>query len=264
MTNTIIINGKKLSYRVHGGGKAVVLIHGFGETGEIWKNQLDDLKKICKLIIPDLPGSGDSEMIRDMSIEGMAEVIHLTLEKEAKDEKAVIIGHSMGGYITLAMAEKYRGDFAAMGLFHSTAYADGREKIATRRKGIDFIRQHGSYEFLKTAIPNLFAPSSKEGMSTEIEELIHAGNNFLPDALVSYYESMIQRPDRSNLLKTMKVPTLFVLGKYDIAVPLNDGLALCALPDLSYIHVLHQSGHMGMLEEADRTNRILYEFISEN
>ena len=264
MHKTVQSSGKEIFYRVHGEGKAIVLVHGFGETGDIWNGQIATLQKCGKLIIPDLPGSGRSEMVNDMSIEGMADVVLQITKAEVQDEKAIIIGHSMGGYITLAMAERNPGAFRALGLFHSTAYADSEEKIATRRKGIEFIRQHGAYEFLKTSIPNLFAPDSREKYASAIEELIREGNNFSPAALVSYYDAMIRRPDRSRVLETMKVPILFVLGKHDAAVPLQDTLALCALPDLSYIHVLHQSGHMGMLEEADRTNRILFDFISEN
>src|SRR5437667_131939 len=85
----------------------------------------------CCFTIPELPGSGRSDMIDDMSIEGMDEAIHAIIDLEKK-EKCIIIGHSMGGYITLAFAEKYPGYLSAFGLFHSTAYPDSEEKIAAR------------------------------------------------------------------------------------------------------------------------------------
>ena len=80
MKKQIEINGKKIFYSVSGNGKPVMLVHGFGETGEVWNKQVDFLKDHFKLIVPDLPGSGESEMIDDMSMEGMAEVIKLILE----------------------------------------------------------------------------------------------------------------------------------------------------------------------------------------
>ncbi len=264
MEKHITVNGAAISYRVLGEGKTVVLLHGFGEASDIFDGQVEYLQNHCRLIIPDLPGSGKSSLVDDMSIEGMASVIHSILMQEgvSEEKKAIIIGHSMGGYITLALGESNPGLFAGMGIFHSSAYADSEEKKETRRRAISFITEHGAYEFLKTATPKLFSEASKTAIPGKISELIEKGNNFSAQALVSYYEAMMKRPDRTNVLKIMKVPILFILGKYDSAVPLQDGLSLCHLPDLSYIHILHQSGHMGMLEEADRTNRILYEFIS--
>ena len=82
MKKQIDFGGKKIFYAVYGNGKPVMLLHGFGETGEVWKNQIDFLKDLFKLIVPDLPGSGQSEMIEDMSMEGMAEVIKVIFDKE--------------------------------------------------------------------------------------------------------------------------------------------------------------------------------------
>jgi pimeloyl-ACP methyl ester carboxylesterase len=73
--------------------------------------------------------------------------------------------------------------------------------------------------------------------------------------------AMIQRPDRTPVLKQSKVPVLFVMGQHDTAVPLQDGLKQCHLPQLSYIHILERTGHMGMIEERERANLILSQFV---
>jgi pimeloyl-ACP methyl ester carboxylesterase len=265
MQKEIYIGNKKIVYQVSGQGSTVVLVHGFGEAGEIWKNQVAFLADRFQLIVPDLPGSGRSELIEDMSMEGMAEAIKMILDNETRGEQAEVcmIGHSMGGYITLAFAEKYEDRLNSFGLFHSTAYADSEEKKATRRKGIEFIKGHGSFEFLKTAIPNLFSADSRSQMPNSIEELVDQGHNFSAEALVSYYVSMIKRPDRTDVLTKVKKPVLFVLGKYDTAIPLEDALKQCHLPERSYINILHCSGHMGMLEETEKSNRLLVQFIDE-
>ena len=304
MEKRIEIGGKKIFYTVSGNGKPVMLLHGFGETGEVWKNQVAFLKDSFRLIIPDLPGSGQSEMIDDMSMEGMAEVIKVIFDGECPHqtspgggdfanaqnqlfddskskeslqssessqvspsggdlEGAALIGHSMGGYITLAFVKKYSHYLTAFGLFHSSAYSDSEEKKAIRKKAIEFIRQHGSSQFLKTTTPNLFSPLSNEKKPRLINEFIRSMDNFLDTALVSYNEAMIQRPDNTELLKITALPVLFVLGEFDNAVPLQDGLKLSLLPEKSYIHVLHQSGHMGMLEEEEKSNHLLKIFLSE-
>ena len=260
MNKELLYQNKKIFYRIIGTGKPVFLIHGFGEDGEVWRNQVEFLQTKFQLIVPDLPGSGKSEMIDDMSMEGMAEVIHSIIHVEEID-RCSVIGHSMGGYITLALAEKYRNHLDAFGLFHSSAFADGEEKKAARRKGIEHIKQHGAFEFLKTATPNLFAQQTKDKRPELIAEKLTSLHNFLPDALVSYYEAMIERPDRTEILRKAAVPVLFIMGKYDNAIPLEDGLKQCHHPEKSYIHILYQSGHMGMLEEPEKCNQILGEFL---
>ncbi len=262
MEKVISFQHKEIFYRVIGTGKPVVLVHGFGEDGDIWHNQVKFLQEKFKLIIPDLPGSGRSAIIDDMSMEGMAEVI-IAIMKAEHCISCPVIGHSMGGYITLALAEKHPETLSAFGLFHSSAFADSDEKKANRQKGIAFIQQHGAGEFLKTVTPNLFAPESKDKIPEVIKDLLEQGNNFTPQSLVSYYQAMMQRPDRTDVLRKATVPVLFIMGKYDNAVPMEDSLKQCHLPEKSYIHILAQSGHMGMLEEADRCNLILEEFLLE-
>ncbi len=264
MIKKIQVQGKKIVYQVTGNGKPVLLIHGFGEKADVWNNHVEFLKDKFQLIIPDLPGSGRSEMIDDMSMEGMAEVIKIILETEnppSEGREACIIGHSMGGYITLAFVEKYPELVSAFGLFHSSAFADSEEKKATRRKGIEFINQHGAFEFLKTATPNLFSPNTKETNPKLIDGQIAGLDNFSPIALVSYYNAMMMRPDRTEVLRNTTVPVLFIMGKYDVAVPVEDGLKQCHLPENSYIHILQESGHMGMLEEPGKSNQILEKFL---
>ena len=91
-----------ISYRITGLGSPVLLLHGFGEDGEVWNKQVDFLKAHFTLIIPDLPGSGNSGMIEDMSIEGMAEVVKEIIIAEQQncsplnETKITLIGHSMG------------------------------------------------------------------------------------------------------------------------------------------------------------------------
>jgi pimeloyl-ACP methyl ester carboxylesterase len=262
MDKEIVIAGKKIFYRVYGSGKKMMLLHGFPETGDVWKKQVEYLKDKFLLIVPDLPGSGKSELIQDMSMEGMAEIIKAILDNENPAAgKTAIIGHSMGGYITLAFAEKYPAYVSGFGLFHSTAYADNEEKKAARRKGIDFIRQHGAAEFLKTSVPNMFAPATKSDNQALVDNFLREANNFSPDSLVSYYEAMMKRPDRTAILQNTSVPVLFVMGEHDTIIPLSDGLKLCSLPEKSYIHVLRKSGHMGMCEEAKNSNKILEQFV---
>jgi len=256
----IRIDNKKIFYRLIGEGRIVVLLHGFGEDGNIWKEQWKAIKGY-RYIIPDLPGSGKSEMINDMSMEGLAVCVQTILGIETVS-KCIMIGHSMGGYVTLAFADKFPSMLDGFGLVHSSSYADNEEKIDTRKKGIDFINEHGSIAFLKTAISKLYGPVTNEKNPDLINEHIESGQSFLKAALTAYYHSMIKRPDRSSVLKTTNLPVLFILGKHDATIPLHDSLQQSHLPMWSYVHILEESGHMGMREEPEKLNSFITSYIS--
>lgn len=254
-------HASQIFYRISGNGKPVVLIHGFGEDGDIWQHQIPVLEKQYTVIIPDLPGSGKSEMIADMSIDGMGDCIKELVASLYSGSllPACLLGHSMGGYITLAVAEKYPQLIHAAGLVHSSAYADSEEKKAARSKSIEFIKEHGAFEFLKTAIPGLFKEPEN---NKACEALVAAGNNFSANALVAYYTAMINRPDRTEILKAATQPFLFIMGQYDKAVPFEHSLQQSSLPQQSHITILRNSAHMGMVEETAATNKALLDFLA--
>ncbi|MEJ7913761.1 MAG: alpha/beta hydrolase [Chitinophagaceae bacterium] len=258
----LLYNGKTLKYTVRGQGTAVVLVHGFGEDGSIWEGQANLLPDY-KVIIPHLPGSGGSDLLPHTTMESLAAALKEIVGAEtATGEKVILFGHSMGGYVTLSFAAAYPQLLSAFGLVHSSAAPDSTEKLETRKKGIEFIRSNGGYAFLKTTLPSLYAPSSKLGHPEWIEQQIAGARRFRDEALIVYYRAMMERPDRSDLLKTTNMPVLFLMGRHDNAIPIDDILPQSHLPGLSYIHILEQTGHMGMIEEVEETHRVLKEFIS--
>lgn len=281
MERSIYYKGQPVFYTVSGEGTPLVLIHGFAEDRNVWKYQVNppglselhsqpSLRSVApfergiKLIIPDLPGSGKSGLAdsEKVTMDSMADVIKAILDEEYISS-CIMIGHSMGGYVTLAFAEKYPELLKAFGLFHSTAYADTEEKKEVRKKSIEFIRKHGSHEFLKQSSPNTFSDAFKEKHPEKVEELLNDNKNFNPEALITYYKAMMQRPDRTQVLKNSPYPVLFIIGQHDNAVPLNDSLQQCHMPASSYIYILKDSGHMGMWEEPAEANQILSQFIKD-
>jgi len=261
---TITIAGLPLYYRITGKGKTVILIHGFAEEGSIWQNQLDVLKETYRLIIPDLPGSGRSSIQKDMSMEGLADSMHEILTKETSNSKTIMIGHSMGGYVALAYAEKYPGSLAALGFVHSTAFADNEEKIAARKKSIQFIKEHGAALFIEQSTPGLFSENFRKSHPDVVKDLIEKNTNFSAESLVQYYEAMMKRPDRTQIVKEFRGSVLYVIGRHDNAVPLQQSLQQCHMPNLAYIQILRESGHMGMLEEPALCTRFLEKFLQES
>jgi pimeloyl-ACP methyl ester carboxylesterase len=260
----IIFQSSPIHYRVEGQGFPVMLIHGFGEDARIWDGQVEFLKANDQLIVPNLPGSGDSPYNEALhTVEDYAQSIKAILDAEGI-KAFKLIGHSMGGYIALAFAEQWPDYLKAFGLFHSTAFPDSEEKKQARKKSIEFIREHGSREFIASATPNLFSDYTKKHHSEMVTAMINRYVGFDPLALINYYEAMIMRPDRTAVLKTMAVPVLFIIGESDKAVPMEDTLKQSHLPLIAQIHIFKNNGHMGMLENSDQSNECLKNFLGLN
>lgn len=267
MEETFFYKNSTTHYSRHGSGQPVVLLHGFGEDSGIFNKQVAVLKDICEVIVPDLPGSATSDLFvtdgeEKVSLDDYADWLHALLEQE-NVQQIILLGHSMGGYIALAYAEKYGRNLKGFGLLHSTAFADSEEKKETRRKAIKIIEAYGSYSFLKSTIPNLFAAGFKQQHANVVNDLIEKGSSFSPMALVQYYKIMIDRPDRTHVLRELIIPVLFIVGTEDIAAPMDDLMKQVHLPAISYVHILQAFGHMGMLEATTDFNKHLVNFITD-
>lgn len=251
-----------LNYAIDGDGVPVVLVHGFGEDSRIWDNQVAFLRQHCKVMTPDLPGSGQSSglPVSDVKMGDYATLLCDWLKTE-RIEQCILLGHSMGGYITLAFADLFPNMLKGFGLVHSTAFADSDEKKANRLQGIKMMEEHGAYSFLKNTTPNLFSKAFKAAHSEEINNLIEKGKQFKKEDLISYYKSMMNREDLTSVLKNASVPVLFIIGTEDVAAPLNDLLQQVHLPKQATIHIMENVGHMSMMEQPDKLNEYLLDFI---
>lgn len=240
----------------------VLLLHGFAEDGQVWNEVVPRLASYCRVLVPDLPGSGRSDLLPgEPSIDSLADAIKGFLDRVGVDT-CVFIGHSMGGYVSLAFAEKYPDRLKAFGFFHSTATADTEEKRTARRKSIDFIRQHGAAPFIRQSTPNLFAAETKEQRPYLVEDTIRRYSGFSASSLIYYYEAMIRRPDRVRVLQEFAGPVLFIIGAADPVVPYEQAVKQSYSPAISVIHTLDHSGHMGMLEEPVQGSEAIESFLT--
>ncbi len=264
---TIKFRDKEIFYRTEGRGNPVMLLHGFGEDSRIWDNQVEKLKNDFFVIIPDLPGSGQSELLDgDCTMEDYAEAIKMIADNEAITSKSYgtfsLIGHSMGGYITLAFAAKYGQLLNSFGLFHSSAFADDAVKIVSREKGIDFIKKNGAHLYAETTVPNLFSDQTKKKHPQLVKDLVEIAGGLDAETLIQYTRAMIKRPDTTKVLQSFPQPILFIIGIHDNAVPLEASLRQCHLTQIGSAHFLQNTGHVGMWEDTELCNEYLYNFLN--
>ncbi|MDE3124593.1 MAG: alpha/beta hydrolase [Bacteroidota bacterium] len=265
MEKVCVYQQGQLAYCINGNGPVVMFLHGFGEDAGIWNEQLDFLKKWFTVITPFIPGTGASTQLHSSDgspilITDYAKAIHQITIAEGITS-FVLLGHSFGGYITLAFAKLFPNLLKGFGLIHSTAYADTEEKKINRLKGIRIMEEYGAYAFIKNTIPNLFGEKFKIAHPEKINFLIESAANTNTIACQQYYDAMRLRPDSSDVLKNAQCPVLFIIGTEDIAAPINDVLQQSHLPNCSYVHILQDTGHMGMWEATEKTNEYIYQFL---
>lgn len=250
----ILFNNSRIHYTVEGKLKqyTIVLLHGFTESLDIWDDFSAELSVDYRVICIDLLGHGKSACIsKAHSMELMADIVKAVFDKEAV-HKCVMIGHSMGGYIALAFAEKYPDLIKGLGLFHSSAFPDTPEGKANRVKAIEAIEKNHS-SFIMNFIPDLFAPAFRETLKNEISAMVEEARLMTKEAIIAAQLGMMERSDKRNVLANAAFPVLFIAGKLDTRIPFEKVLEMIAIPKDSTALLLHDIAHMGYLESRDKT-----------
>jgi len=248
MDKQLNFGGADCYYRVEGRGKALMLVHGFIEDGGMWDGLVDILKKDYKLIVPDLPGFGKSSLLKsDISMDWYAEYLWEILKVE-KINKLMLLGHSMGGYITLSFAGKHSEMLAGFGLLNSHCFEDSPEKKKNRLKGISFIKEHGTHFFVSELYNSIFHESFKKKNKKLIADLIGKAQKYTPQAVMSANAAMMNRHDKSEVLKNAQVPVLFINGKQDESAPIILTLKQASYPAIADFRLFDNCKHMSVFE----------------
>ncbi|MDN4164494.1 alpha/beta hydrolase [Cytophagales bacterium LB-30] len=250
----------EIAYTEMGAGYPVVLLHGFCENKSMWETLQTELSADYRVICPDIPGFGDSPALKEVSMESAAAALYDWLK--AKDIfECIFIGHSLGGYITLAIEEAYPNFLKAYGLFHSSALADAPEKKEARDKTIASVKQYGKEAFLKTFIPGLYNPLRIEEYGEFLHHSERMGKKTSAESIMSYLAAMRDRSERMYLLKQKSKPVLFIAGAQDAAVPLEKSLQHQPFIDKKDFHLLQEAGHMGFYECPQESLKIIRSFL---
>lgn len=247
-----------LFYKDIGQGKPVVLLHGFLETHLIWEHFAQALSKNYRVITIDLPGFGQSQLPtkNPFSLAEIATQLNAFLQGLTA-EKISIIGHSLGGYVSLAMVEQAPELFSSFCLFHSTALADSVEKKEGRTKTIAFVQRNGALAFSANFIPPLFADPEHESIPFVRELAMQTSQR----TITSYLEAMRDRPDSMAVLQSYKGAILFLAGSKDSVIPLESLKAQVEQSNNAFLEVFEGVGHMGMFEAPKETLEIVVNFL---
>lgn len=244
-TKNIAVNNSMISYIDHGEGKPIILLHGFCGSSAYWAEVLPVLAENYRVIAPDLPGHGDSKTtLENYSIADIADILKEFLDKLNIDQVAMF-GHSLGGYITLAFAEKYNGSLDGFSLVHSTAYPDSEEAKKGRTANMEKVNGEGIKTLIDGLVPKLFSP---ENLNEEyVETAKQIGYRTPSDGAIHTLRAMRDRPDSTSVLESTTLPVLLIAGEQDQIIPPEKTFSV-SKENIKQT-IIKNSGHMGMYEQ---------------
>ena len=245
------INNLELAYVRRGKGTPLVLLHGFPLDHHLWDDIAPLLEDRFDLILPDLRGFGESTTVdAPYSMDDYASDIAGLLD-QLGIQKAVIAGHSMGGYVALAFARLYPARVSGLALISSQVLADPYDRKEGRYKSAADVAEKGIGGVVEAMTSKFTSDARLQTIARSIME------KQKPGAYIGALKAMAERTDSTSLLSTFKFPVMVVHGEADALIPVARAHEVkAALPDSYYVE-LKDTGHVPMLEAAKETAEAL-------
>ena len=254
----IIYKNTAISYSDIGTGSTVVLLHGFLENKTMWKDLAPNLSKKNRVLSIDLLGHGETECLGYVhSMEENAEIVKAILSR-LRIRKAVIIGHSMGGYVALAFAELYPKIVKGIVLLNSTAKEDSEERKMNRDRAVKAVKQN-YINFVRISIANLFSENNRDRLENEIEKMKLAALKTPLQGIVASLEGMKIRKDRQFILKETDFKKMLILGKKDSVLIYDENLSQIENTNTELISF--PDGHMSHIENKEELEKVMVSFL---
>ncbi|XCI75010.1 MAG: alpha/beta hydrolase [Flavobacteriales bacterium] len=249
-----------IHYSTTGNGRVIVLIHGFMESLEIWQSLIPTLSEHYQVIAIDLPGHGKTPVLGQVhTMEEMAGVVQAVLTAE-DISRAVFVGHSMGGYVALALVEQNPNFFSGLCLLHSTATEDTLEKKENRLRSIEAAEKNYSL-FISSGVKKLFNSHSLDRLQEEIDFTKKIARSNPVDGITAALHGMRLRKDRQSVLKETDFPKLLLIGIHDLLLEPQELHAQTeAGCEMSCAEI--PTGHMGQLEAPGEVLTLLKGFMA--
>ncbi len=257
----VAVDDAAIDVLTEGSGEAIVLIHGFPLTRDIWDMQAAKLASRMRVIRPDLRGMGRSSVADGPYLmETLAGDIAAVLDAIGV-ERAVIAGHSAGGYVAMAFCRMYAERVTRLALVCSKLAADSRAAAKAREELADRAERGNTIEPVVDAyVPRLFAPSLLEKRSPVIDRARTIARGISPIGAAAMLRGMAQRVDAYDIARELSMPVLIVAGASDQVVGLPEADQMRSAFPSAELHVFGRSGHVPMLEEPEALGDLLLTF----
>jgi pimeloyl-ACP methyl ester carboxylesterase len=243
----IALDGFELAYERRGEGAPLVLIHGFPLDHSIWEDVLPLLEKDFDLILPDLRGFGESTIPDSPnSMTAMSRDIASLLDALGI-EKASLAGHSMGGYVSLALAREFPHRLSGLALVSSQAVGDTLERKEGRYKTAADVAEQG-VRVVVEAMGDKFSP--KPQVCDALRPLMERQS--IP-GVAGALKAMAEREDMTNFLASFSLPLVLIHGDTDALIPVDRAREIHSLVPSAHFVELSGAGHTPMMEAPEKT-----------
>jgi len=254
--------GRRIHYSDSGTGEAIVFLHGYLESSEVWNGFAEKLGSEFRVILIDLPGCGLSDVYGEVhSMEFMAQAIKELL-KALGLKKVFLTGHSLGGYVTLAFLENFSGNLSGYCLFHSQPFPDTPAALEKRRREIEIVKVGKKNLMYPDNVISMFATSNLETFSGAVQWSKDIVSRIPGEGIIAVLNGMMIRPSRLAVMEKGKVPCLWILGSMDNYIPCEFIQTMVNLPANARVVVLKNSGHMGFIEEEKLAVKVVSDFVN--
>ena len=252
---------RRICYTDKGEGTAIVLLHGYLESSEVWNGFRDKLSSEFRVISVDLPGHGLSDIYEEThSMEFIATVIKELLDS-LSIEKVFITGHSLGGYVALAFLELFPGYLSGYCLFHSHPFPDSPEAVDKRKREIAIVKAGKKHLMYPDNVIRMFAPANIDKNSEALRRSKEIASKIPGEGIIAVLNGMMQRPSRVDVMEEGRVPCLWILGYMDSYIPYDVIQTKVILPVNARVVLLRKSGHLGFIEEEDKSVEAIRNFV---
>lgn len=263
MEKSIRFKGRSVYYTVKGNGEALLFLHGYLESSEIWSDFISRFDESYKVICVDIPGHGKSEVLGQVhTMKMMAEAVNAVLYAENVN-KLTILGHSMGGYITMEFVNTYPQKTRGYCLFHSTCFADNDEKKLNRDREISLVLCGKKMQIIHTNVPKAFADNNIKKLNDQLVKAKQIAKEAPEEGIIALLRGMKEREDHSELFSNSIFTPLIIWGKQDNYIGEATFNKLLALAPEAKTIVLENSGHMGFIEEAENAYKGIISYLNE-
>lgn len=243
---------------LYGSGEPLVLLHGFLENSKIWNDFIPFLKEHHQVVCIDLFGHGKTAHHADVhTMEEMAEAVEKVLN-HFDISSATLIGHSMGGYVTLAFAEQYKTRVKNMLLLNSSPFADSQERLEERDRAIRIVQKHKK-AFLRGSIGNLFADGNREQHEAVLQHHVDDCLAMETASIIASLKGMKIRKDRTGVLHNFPRKKCLIAGKKDPIIPYDDLKKVAKKTNSKIIGL--PGGHLSYIEQQERVKEGLKQFL---
>jgi pimeloyl-ACP methyl ester carboxylesterase len=258
MSTFITFKNTKIHFSEYGKGNAVILLHGFLENSTMWADIAPQLSKKNRVVAIDLLGHGHTESLGYVhSMELMADAVQAVI-KHLKIRRATFIGHSMGGYVALAYAEKYPDTIKGLCLMNSTSKADTLERKKNRDRAIKAVKQNHK-TFIRMSIANLFRPKNRTLFAHKIKEVKREALKTPLQSIVAALEGMKIRQDREDVLHFGPFKKMMIISKKDPVLNYKDLIE--QTKNTNIITIQLPDGHMSHIENKEIFSYNIMHFI---